>query len=49
MREGEYYYNIIKIASYISVAFFSQKLAFTKLNYKIYNKELLTIIKYFKQ
>ena len=31
------------------VAFFSQKLAPTKLNYKIYNKELLAIIKYFKQ
>ena len=31
------------------VAFFSQKLAPIKLNYKIYNKELLIIIRYFKQ
>jgi len=31
------------------VAFLSQKLAPTKLNYKIYNKELLTIVRYFKQ
>ena len=31
------------------VAFFFQKLAPTKLNYKIYDKELLVIIKYFKQ
>jgi len=31
------------------VAFLSQKLAPTELNYKIYNKELLTIIRYFKQ
>ena len=30
------------------IAFLSQKLAPTKLNYKIYNKELLAIIKYFK-
>ena len=31
------------------VAFLFQKLAPTKLNYKIYNKELLAIIRYFKQ
>ena len=31
------------------VAFLSRKLAPAKLNYKIYNKELLAIIKYFKQ
>jgi len=31
------------------VAFLSRKLAPTKLNYKIYNKELLAIIRYFKQ
>jgi len=31
------------------VAFLSQKLALTKLNYKIYNKELLAIIRCFKQ
>ena len=30
------------------VAFLSQKLAPTKLNYKIYNKELLTIVRCFK-
>jgi len=30
------------------VAFLSQKLAPIKLNYKIYNKELLIIIRYFK-
>jgi len=31
------------------VAFLSQKLAPAKLNYKIYNKELLAIVRYFKQ
>jgi hypothetical protein len=31
------------------VAFLSQKLAPAKLNYEIYNKELLAIVKYFKQ
>jgi len=31
------------------VAFFSRKLAPAKLNYKIYDKELLAIIRYFKQ
>jgi hypothetical protein len=31
------------------VAFLSQKLAPAELNYKIYNKELLAIVKYFKQ
>ena len=31
------------------VAFLSQKLAPAKLNYKIYNKELLAIIRCFKQ
>jgi len=30
------------------VAFLSYKLTPTKLNYKIHNKELLAIIKYFK-
>jgi len=30
------------------VAFLSQKLAPAKLNYKIYDKELLAIIRYFK-
>ena len=32
-----------------SIAFFSKKLLVTKYNYKIYNKELLTIIYYFKE
>ena len=31
------------------VAFLSRKLAPAKLNYKIYDKELLAIIRYFKQ
>jgi RNase H-like domain found in reverse transcriptase len=31
------------------IAFFSQKLAPAESNYEIYNKELFTIIKYFKQ
>ena len=31
------------------VIFFSKKLLVTKYNYKIYNKELLTIIYYFKE
>jgi hypothetical protein len=31
------------------IAFLSQKLTPAKLNYKIYDKELLIIIKYFKQ
>ena len=31
------------------VAFHSQKFTESKLNYKIYNKELLTIVKAFKQ
>ena len=32
-----------------SVAFYSQKFTNFKLNYKIYNKELLVIVKVFKQ
>ena len=31
------------------VTFFFKKLAFAKSNYKIYDKELLAIIRYFKQ
>ena len=31
------------------IALYSQKLAPTELNYEIYNKELLAIVRYFKQ
>jgi hypothetical protein len=31
------------------IAFFSRKIALAKYNYKIYNKELLAIIHYFKE
>jgi len=37
-----------KNSKLLLVAFLSQKLAPIKLNYKIYNKELLAIIKCFK-
>jgi hypothetical protein len=34
---------------YLVAFFFKKKLALAELNYEIYNKELLVIIKYFKQ
>ena len=47
LREVLSQYN--KNSKLYPVAFLSQKLVPAKLNYEIYNKELLIIIKYFKQ